>query len=219
MAGGLGSHMGLIASAISEDYVFLFHTHTTQHKHTAMASTSTSLEEEPPIQEVIIVGAGEDSRNTRAKTEHTSSSNTRPTQQPTYIYIHTHTPSTLPNTGIASSSSDHTHIYTYTHTPSIPHIHTGIAGLAVANALQQRGLKVKVFERAPLLDRQRGAGTGLSTNGQLCLHSLGFSHKEILKISTPIQEHILCDGGGDVLVRSDYPMRLFDKYGSPLTGV
>jgi 2-polyprenyl-6-methoxyphenol hydroxylase-like FAD-dependent oxidoreductase len=106
----------------------------------------------------------------------------------------------------------------HTLTPSTPHIHTGIAGLAVANALQQRGLKVKVFERAPVLDRQRGAGTGLSQNGQLCLHSLGFSHKDILKISTPIQEHILCSGG-DVLVRSDYPRRLYDKYGSPLTGM
>eukprot|EP00624_Nannochloropsis_granulata_P006199 evm.model.NODE_45171_length_7443_cov_31.832325.1 len=93
----------------------------------------------------------------------------------------------------------------------------GIAGLAVANALRLKGLNVTVYERAPKLNRQRGAGTGLSPNGQRCLHELGFSHDMILDISTPIQEHILCDGDR-VLVRSDYPSRLYDKYHMPLTG-
>jgi len=93
----------------------------------------------------------------------------------------------------------------------------GIAGLAVANALRLKGLNVTVYERAAQLNRQRGAGTGLSPNGQRCLHALGFSHDMILGISTPIQEHILCDHD-QVLVRSDYPSRLYDKYHMPLTG-
>ncbi len=93
----------------------------------------------------------------------------------------------------------------------------GIAGLSIANALRLKGLKVTVFERAAQLDRQRGAGTGLSPNGQRCLHALGFSPEMILDVSTPLHDHILCDGD-KVLVRSDYPWRLYEKYKMPLTG-
>ncbi|TFJ85886.1 hypothetical protein NSK_002706 [Nannochloropsis salina CCMP1776] len=93
----------------------------------------------------------------------------------------------------------------------------GIAGLAVANALRLKGINVTVYERASQLDRQRGAGTGLSPNGQRCLHALGFSHEMVLDVSTPIREHILCNEDR-VLVRSDYPWRLYEKYQMPITG-
>lgn len=38
-----------------------------------------------------------------------------------------------------------------------------------------------------------------------------------MAITTPIQEHVLLEGDR-VLARSDYPARLFAKYGIPLTG-
>lgn len=62
-----------------------------------------------------------------------------------------------------------------------------------------------------------GAGSGLSPNGQICLHALGFPHAQVMAITTPIQEHILVEGDR-VLARSDYPARLYAKYGIPLTG-
>lgn len=92
-----------------------------------------------------------------------------------------------------------------------------------------------------------GAGSGLSPNGQICLNALGFPQESIMAITTPIQvsqsavscvaprvfrnhtneskqnktstiqEHILV-AGDQVLARSDYPRRLYEKYGVPLTG-
>ena len=38
-----------------------------------------------------------------------------------------------------------------------------------------------------------------------------------MAITTPIQEHVLVEGD-TVLTRSDYPRRLYAKYGIPLTG-
>lgn len=67
------------------------------------------------------------------------------------------------------------------------------------------------------IQHDSGAGSGLSPNGQTCLHALGFPQAQIMAITTPIQEHILVEGD-QVLARSDYPRRLYAKYGIPLTG-
>lgn len=51
----------------------------------------------------------------------------------------------------------------------------GIGGLAAALALQQRGFRVRVFERAPAVG-DVGAGIALGGTASRCLYSLGLEH-------------------------------------------
>jgi salicylate hydroxylase len=76
----------------------------------------------------------------------------------------------------------------------------GVAGLAVATALAQRGAKVTVLEQADAI-REVGAGLQISPNGAAVLRALG--HQDALaRIATRAQAVTLCDGyTGDSVLR------------------
>ncbi|WP_405484643.1 FAD-dependent monooxygenase [Nocardia sp. NBC_00511] len=92
----------------------------------------------------------------------------------------------------------------------------GIGGLAAALALRQRGIRVRVFERATEL-RDGGAGLHIWTNGTLALRYLGVLD-EVLE-TAPVQ-HVTHFGTwrGDLF--GSWPVGDFiDRYGCPTIAV
>ena len=77
----------------------------------------------------------------------------------------------------------------------------GVAGLTVAIALQQRGAKVTVLERAPAI-AEVGAGLQLSPNAMRVLDALGLS-SALDAVSLPSHAVRLCDASGSDVVRLD----------------
>jgi len=64
-----------------------------------------------------------------------------------------------------------------THARQIIVIGAGIGGLAAALALQRRGFKVAVYERAPEI-REIGAGVVIAPNARRVLRDLGVKPSE-----------------------------------------
>jgi salicylate hydroxylase len=78
----------------------------------------------------------------------------------------------------------------------------GVAGLAVATALAQRGAKVTVLEQADAI-REVGAGLQISPNGVAVLQGLGLG-AGLAAIGTRAQAVVLRDGySGDSVLRLD----------------
>lgn len=78
----------------------------------------------------------------------------------------------------------------------------GVAGLAVATALAQRGAKVVVLEQADAI-REVGAGLQISPNGAVVLRALGLE-RALTAVATRTQAIHLRDGySGDSVLRLD----------------
>mmetsp|Transcript_38879 Transcript_38879/g.54209 ORF Transcript_38879/g.54209 Transcript_38879/m.54209 type:complete len:430 (-) Transcript_38879:8-1297(-) len=92
----------------------------------------------------------------------------------------------------------------------------GIGGLSVARALGQRGIDVKVFERAPFFVPTAGAGFGFSPNGQACLRSIGVDVKGIGHVLE--NQFIYNRKFTEMLWEGDTLGRIGRKYGLPLSG-
>ena len=73
----------------------------------------------------------------------------------------------------------------------------GIGGLTLAVALQRRGIRVKVFERASQLTAA-GAGIGLPANGVKALQQLGLG-AAVTKAGMVVERAVILDSRGQQL--------------------
>ncbi|RHY13340.1 hypothetical protein DYB32_010933, partial [Aphanomyces invadans] len=92
----------------------------------------------------------------------------------------------------------------------------GIGGLTVARALRQRGIQVTLLEKAPAFLPTTGAAFGLSSNGQICLESLGLGDA-LRPILHPFRKyHVTVPN--DTLFEDNYFERLLDETGFSISG-
>lgn len=90
-------------------------------------------------------------------------------------------------------------------------IGAGIGGLTAALALQRRGLKVQVFERAKEI-REIGAGITVSPNARRALRNLEIDHA-LEVCSSCAQEMNICNYATGQVLHKNYDSSVVEKYG------
>lgn len=91
----------------------------------------------------------------------------------------------------------------------------GIGGLALARALQLRGLHPRVFESNPQM-QSLGGGLIIPPNSARILEHLGLG--SVLEQAVPLQDMQILDSGGKLLYRRDQ-REVQQKYGRPIYGI
>lgn len=80
-------------------------------------------------------------------------------------------------------------------------IGAGIAGLTTAKALRQLGLRVTLFEAAPII-KPLGAGLALAANAVKAFQKLGIA-ESIIRAGRLLDAFVICDQQGRTLTRTD----------------
>lgn len=91
----------------------------------------------------------------------------------------------------------------------------GVGGLATAVALGRAGVRVRVLERAPVLE-PLGAGVTLFPNAVRALRRLGISGLEAMRATSAPGGFWRCDG---TLLVTEEPAQLERRYGAPLVAL
>ncbi|MCI0397872.1 MAG: FAD-dependent monooxygenase [Chloroflexi bacterium] len=95
-------------------------------------------------------------------------------------------------------------------------IGAGIGGLCTAVALQQAGMEVRVYERAPAFGRV-GAGLTLWSNAIQALGQLGLD-QAVVAAGIPLEQGTIRSAGGRILARTPTG-RLSQRLGAPTIGI
>lgn len=90
----------------------------------------------------------------------------------------------------------------------------GIGGLTAALALQQRGIRVRVFEQAPAL-REIGAGLQISANGTRVLFALGLERALMDIAWVPAGKEVRLWNTGETWKLFDLGLVSVERYGFP----